>query len=176
VSIVYLIGFQGVGIRPQYQQEHGLILLGHVGIAFAGNLQQILGFHPTVEALSQFDPPQSILQALRNRTVVDGCLQDDTAIFQRAYELSQHEPRLTVWQMPISLEAKQFEQVQLQAHLWYEQKTIFPYGLPATQQTWDNCATFPRHLNLPLPETTGHLYLYIAALKARGIAWQPAEE
>jgi hypothetical protein len=43
---VYLIGFVGVGLRDsRYHQEHGLIILGHVGMSFEGNRQQILGFH-----------------------------------------------------------------------------------------------------------------------------------
>ena len=44
---VHIIGFRGVGIRPECQNENGLILLGHVGLAFEGHEKQILGFHPT---------------------------------------------------------------------------------------------------------------------------------
>lgn len=175
---VFLIGFQGAGIRPRYQQEHGLILLGHVGLAFEGTPHQILGFHPTAEALKQFPTPQDTLRWLRDRHILDGSLQDDIAIFQRAFDLSQLEPRLTVWQLPIELEDTNFEVVRQQALAWYNQKTVFLYGLPieTRPQTWDNCATFPRHLGLPLPETTGHLYLYIAALKAQGQHWIPKED
>jgi hypothetical protein len=37
----------------------------------------------------------------------------------------------------------------------------------------DNCATFPRKLGLPLPETTGQLRWYIAQLENTGEKWQP---
>jgi hypothetical protein len=173
---IYLIGFRGVGIRPQYQNENGLILLGHVGFAFEDNRKQILGFHPTPQAIQAFETPQDALQWLRDRKTLDGCLQDDTAIFQRAYVLSKNNAHITVWQHSIEIENDDYSQIQSRALKWYNEGKIFPYGLPATNQTWDNCATFPRHLGLPLPETTGNLYLYIRILSKIGVPWQMEEE
>lgn len=173
---VHLIGFQGVGIRPKYQNEHGLILLGHVGIAFDDSSQQILGFHPTPKSLEAFDTPQDALRWLRDRKTLEGSLQDDTTIFQRAYELSKDNPRLTVWQYDIEIADDVFDTVRDKAITWYNEVKIFLYGLPAINQTWDNCATFPRQLGLPLPETTGNLYLYIGILKKLGHPWRMEEE
>jgi hypothetical protein len=111
---VYLIGFRGVGIHPQYQQEHGLILLGHVGLAFEDNPKQIVGFHPTKAALATFDSPQSALKWLRERKTLDGALQDDSTIFRRAAVLSQENPRLTVWECPIALTEERYNKVKSQ--------------------------------------------------------------
>jgi hypothetical protein len=176
MKTIYLIGFRGAGIRPQYQDEDGLILLGHVGIAFEGKLKQILGFHPTKEALAAFDSPQAALRWLRERKTLDGCLQDDTEIFKRASILARDNPHLTVWQYPVQLDDEKFETVKKQTFAWYNEGKVFPYGLPAQKQSWDNCATFPRQLGLALPEATGNLYLYIGILKKEGSVWQEEEE
>lgn len=176
MKTIYLIGFRGAGIRPQYQEEDGLILLGHVGIMFEDNREQILDFHPTADAISRFENAQAALRWLRDRKLLDGCLQDDTAIFKRAHELSQDNPHLTVWEYPIDVNEEVFASIKEKTLQWYNEGKIFPYGLPAKDQTWDNCATFPRQLGISLPEETGSLYLYIAELKQKGHAWKPEED
>ena len=175
MKTIYLIGFRGAGIRPQYKEEDGLILLGHVGIMFQDNREQILGFHPTTDALAHFANPQEALSWLRDRKLLDGCLQDDTNIFKRAYRLSKDNPILTVWQYSITVSDEIFASIKEKALTWYNEKKIFPYGLPAKDQTWDNCATFPRQLGIALPENTGSLYLYISELKKLGHIWKPEE-
>jgi hypothetical protein len=172
MKTIYLIGFQGTGIRPQYQNENGLILLGHVGLAFEDNRQQILGFHPTKAALATFDSPQAALKWLRDRKTLNGALQDDTEIFKRAAILARDNPHLNVWEYSIKLEDKKFDNIKKQTMTWYNEGTLFPYGLPAQNQNWDNCATFPRQLGLELPESTGNLYLYIGVLKKIGQLWK----
>jgi hypothetical protein len=175
---VYLIGFVGVGMRDnRYKQEHGLIIMGHVGIAFEGRKNQILGFHPTPEAIEKLGDSATVMNWLRNRKTLDGCLQNDTEIFKRAYYLSQENPNITVWQYTITLQDNEFDKIQSQAMTWYNEKVIFSYGLPIKEgvQAWDNCATFPKQLGLPIPEPSGYLVVYIPALKSQGKQWQPED-
>ena len=183
VKSIDLIGFIGVGIRDkQYQAEPGLIKVGHVGICFE-NEDRILGFHPTPEAIDAIGGAREAMNWLRNRkdgNRLDGSLQDDTAIFERAYQLSLQGARCTVWQQTISVDEDTFKSIRTQANQWYEEQTLFPYAFPLSIDDieWDNCATFPRRLGLTLPETTGQLQRYIPQLQANGKAWRPkgAEE
>lgn len=176
---IYFIGFLGTGIRNvRYQNEHGLIRLGHVGIAFEDAPSFIFGFHPTSEAIEAIGGQEAALNWLRNRKAgnrLDGCLQNDSMIFERAYEISQIDPVTTVWEKAYSIEHEVFEYVQKQTMQWYNEKRIFPYALPLPSREieWDNCATFPRRLGLVLPETSGQLQLYIAALQLDGRLWKP---
>lgn len=176
---VYIIGFVGTGIRDaRYRDEHGLIQLGHVGLTFEGEPDIILGFHPTPEAIKAIGGQEAALMWLRNRkdgNRLEGCLQNDVAIFERAYDISQTNPQTTVWQMVQELDDEIFVQCQAQAFTWYNEKRIFPYALPLPSReiAWDNCATFPRHLGLELPETSGQLQRYIPILEANGTLWKP---
>jgi hypothetical protein len=176
---VYVIGFLGLGIRdPRYQTEPGLIKVGHVGIAFEGHEEQILGFHPSPEAIEAVGGPDKALAWLRNRKAgnrLDGCLQDDTRIFERAYQLSQDNSQCMVWQTAVEFDEARFERLREQAQQWYNAKTIFPYAFPlATREVaWDNCATFPRHLGISLPESSGQLQKYIPTLQDGGMRWKP---
>ena len=176
---VSFIGFLGTGIRDaRYQKEHGLIQLGHVGLAFETEPDLILGFHPSPEAIEAIGGPEAALKWLRNRKAgnrLDGCLQNDLAIFERAYEISQSNPQTTVWEKVLEMEDEAFETLRKQAFEWYNEKRIFPYALPLPSREieWDNCATFPRRLGLELPEASGQLQQYIPALQADGKVWKP---
>ncbi|MCI0713426.1 MAG: hypothetical protein L0154_24935 [Chloroflexi bacterium] len=179
MKTVSIIGFLGTGIRDvRYQQEQGLIQLGHVGLAFEGVDDLILGFHPSLEAIEAIGGQEAAMKWLRNRKAgnrLDGCLQNDLAIFERAYVISQSNPQTTVWEKVLELEDDTFETLRNQAIEWYNEKRIFPYALPlpAREIDWDNCATFPRRLGLELPEASGQLQRYIPALQAAGKRWKP---
>lgn len=176
---VYFIGFLGTGIRDvRYQKEHGLIQLGHVGLAFEGEPALMLGFHPTPEAIEAIGGQEAALKWLRNRkdgNRLDGCLHNDVAIFACAYEISQSNPRISVWELAQEVDEEAFEKLRKQAFEWYNKKRIFPYALPLPSREieWDNCATFPRRLGLDLPETSGQLLRYIPILQAGGRLWKP---
>jgi hypothetical protein len=174
---IYVIGFLGVSLWDmRYEHEHSLIKVGHVGIAFEDKPEQILGFHPTVKAIENAGGAENALAILRNRQTLEGTLQDDTVIFERAYQLSIDNSKLTVWQITLHLSDIDFAKVQLQALKWYNEANRFLYGFPHKDEMpedRDNCATFPRRLDLPLVEPTGHLYFYIPALEKEGKKWQP---
>lgn len=178
MKYVCLVGFADVGIRkPEYRNEHGLIKLGHVGILFEGVNSTILGFHPTPGAIHAIGGEDKAYDWLRNRKRLDGSLQNDTFVFDRAFDLSTSNSDLTVWQLPLLLPASEFDRVVEKASRWHWEQNIFPYMLPPKVPTenWDNCATFPRRLGLSIPESTGQLFWYIEALRHQGNRWIPKD-
>lgn len=84
---------------------------------------------------------QGRLFSSRKGNRLDGCLQNDRAIFERAYEISQDNPRTSVWEMAQGLDDETFEKLRKQAFAWYNEKCIFPYALPLPSREieWDNC-------------------------------------
>ena len=71
---IYLIGFRGTSFQdPQYTQEPTLIRAGHVGIAFEDDLDLILGFHPTVEAIENIGGDEAAIEWLKENEPLEGC-------------------------------------------------------------------------------------------------------
>lgn len=173
---IHLIGFQGTGHRDaRYLNESGLILVGHVGFAFEGETHIIFGFHPTDTAAANIGDTAAVISALRQGASIDGVVQDDYLIFQRAWEISQSNSRTTVWRLRIQVTDVEFERIRRQVYEWYTEKTVFAYSFPNEDPDTDNCATFPRRLGLPLPEPSGHLVYYVKALMAEGERWFPED-
>ncbi len=175
----YLIGFRGTGFSDErYIYEPALVRAGHIGLAFEGQTSLILGFHPTAEASAAFDNEEAAIEWLKEGNSLPGAVQEDSAIFERAYVLAEQGARTMVWQVAVELDESEFERVLSQIFQWYTEKTTFTYAFPSrgviplTDQ--DNCATFPRRLGLPLPEETGQLVRYMAALEAIGQHWEPS--
>ncbi|MEO8396504.1 MAG: hypothetical protein ABI700_26155 [Chloroflexota bacterium] len=175
---VYLIGFRGTGFQNSaYANEPVLIRSGHVGFSFEGIRENILGFHPAQDVIDSAGGDEIVIEKLKNGENFDGILQADRAIFTRAAELVKHGLRTTVWQIAIELSDEDFERVQRQTLQWYTEKKRFTYafpartGIPSGEQ--DNCATFPRRLGLTLPESSGQLVKFIAALENAGERWKP---
>ena len=173
---IHLIGFQGTGHRDQrYLSESGLILVGHVGFAFEEQTGSIFGFHPTNEAAEEIGDTEAVISALRRGESLEGRLFDDYQIFRRAWELSQVNPRTTVWFRRIPTTDAEYERIKKQVYEWYTEKTVFAYSFPSEDPDTDNCATFPRRLGLPLPEPSGHLVYYVKVLMAEGERWFPED-
>ena len=173
---VYLIGFRGTGFRnEQYKDESLLIRAGHVGFYFEDEPDRIFGFHPTAQAANTVGDDQDVIDWLKRHRVLQGTLHNDTLIFQRAYELAQSDALTVVWQMAIPLEEERYEQIRKLAEQWYNDNSVFMYLFPPAEPKADrdNCATFPRKLGLPLPESTGNLREYIPALQENGELWSP---
>jgi filamentous hemagglutinin len=179
MKYVYLVGFRGTGFRSErYQDEPLLIRAGHVGFYFEDEPGRIFGFHPTEQAVNAVGDDQAVINWLKRHRVLEGRLHNDTAIFHRAYELAQSGALTVVWQMAIPLEDKRYDQIREQAEQWYNDNRVFMYSFPPAEPKADrdNCATFPRKLGLPLPESTGNLREYIPALQANGELWSPEGE
>jgi hypothetical protein len=175
---IYLVGFRGTGFRDKrYWKEDALIRAGHVGLYFEDQPMMILGFHPTEEASNAIGDDEAVIEWLKEHNTISGALQNDTAIFERAYHLANLGSRTVVWQMEISFSEADFQRIRSQAFEWFQQRTIFAYAFPPDEDVpsdeRDNCATFPRKLGLPLPEPTGRLLEYIPAIEMQGEEWQP---
>ena len=68
--------------------EVGLIYAGHVGLKGVV-ADKIIGFSPTPQAIQRAGGEANLFAQLVKRQAQPGCLQDDTVVFQRAYELGQ---------------------------------------------------------------------------------------
>lgn len=174
---IYLIGFRGTSFQAlEYKAELALIRAGHVGFAFENDSQFMLGFHPTPEAIEAVGGEAAAIEWLKENEPLDGALQADRPIFVRAHELHLNGARTEVWQVTLELPDDEYERVRTLALQWYTEKTVFTYAFPERGQPplpdRDNCATFPRRLTLPLPETTGQLTRYIEALERAGTRWK----
>jgi hypothetical protein len=121
-----------------------------------------------------------LIERLKEGEVCDGTLQEDSAIFLRAVELSEHGARTEVWQVAVELDDDAWEEARQRALQWYTDGTTFSYAFPARGQPspvdGDNCATFPRRFGIHLPEPTGQLARYIPILQSIGERWKPKEE
>jgi hypothetical protein len=173
---VYLIGFRGTGFRNErYKDESLLIRAGHVGFYFEDEPDRIFGFHPTEQAANAVGDDVDVINWLKHHRVLEGALHNDSATFHRAYELAQSDAPTDVWQMAMPLEDNRYDQIREQAQQWYNDNRAFMYSFPPAESKADrdNCATFPRKLGLPLPESTGNLREYIPALQTNGKLWSP---
>lgn len=173
---IYLIGFRGTGFREtKFSNEPALIRAGHVAIAFEGFEDQILGFHPTPEAVTAVGGEAAAIEWLKAKKTLNGTLQADYSVFVRAVELAQQGARTAVWQFIVDVSDEDFERIREQALTWYTEKQVFAYAFPPDEPLpdRDNCATFPRRLGLPLSDRVGQIKDYVRALEAQGEPWKP---
>jgi hypothetical protein len=172
---IFLIGFRGTGFRAEpYKHESLLIRAGHVGFYFEGEEDVIFGFHPTEEACRAVGDDDAVIAWLKAHRTLDGALFNNTAIFERAAVLVQEATPTEVWEMSVAVSDEMFEHVRTQTIAWYNERRIFTYAFPSEDdvENRDNCATFPRRLDIPLPEPTGNLRDYMPALQAQGKRWR----
>lgn len=172
---IYLVGFRGTGFRDkQFRQEPTLVRAGHVAIAFEGFEEQILGFHPTSEAVEAVGDEDAAIAWLKDGKTLAGILQADYLIFVRANELAAKGARTAVWQFAVEVSDDDFERIRQQAIAWYTEGKVFVYGFPPDEMLpdRDNCATFPRRLGLPLLDPIGQIKDYVRVLEARGEPWK----
>lgn len=173
---VYLIGFRGTGFRDaRFQDEPALVRAGHVALAFEGNETRIIGFHPTPQAVERIGGEEAAINWLKAGKTLEGTLQEDAAIFGRAWELAQTDTRTQVWQWVVEVSDEDFRRIQQQALAWYTEQKVFIYAFPPDepQPDRDNCATFPRRLGLPLLDPVGQIKDYVRVMEAQGKPWKP---
>ena len=172
---IYLIGFRGTGFRDmKFSHEPALIRAGHVAIAFEGFEENILGFHPTPEAIDAVGGEDAAIEELKAKKTLDGRLQEDYNIFVRAVELAEQDARTTVWQLAVEVSDEAFERIRQQAITWYTEKQVFAYAFPPDEPMpdRDNCATFPRRLGLPLLDPVGQIKDFVRVLESQGELWK----
>lgn len=170
---VYLLGFRGLGFSAK--DESALIRAGHVGWQLEGD-ERIFGFHPTDAAIAAVGGEGAALRILKDEhDTLEGTVQIDTAIFERAVELSEIGERTIVRRYLVELSEGEFERVKLQTETWYTEQKIFAYSFPPEElmPDRDNCATFPRRLGLPLLDPVGQMRNYVVVLEEKGEIWTP---
>ena len=172
---IYLIGFRGTGFRDmKFSREPALIRAGHVAIVFEGFEENILGFHPTPEAIDAVGGEDAAIDGLKAKKTLEGRLQEDYDIFVRAVELAEQDARTTVWQLAVEVSDEAFERIRQQAITWYTEKQVFAYAFPPDEpmSDRDNCATFPRRLGLPLLDRVGQIKDFVRVLESQGERWK----
>ncbi len=136
---------------------------------------EILGFHPTPEAIVDVGGDEAAIAWLKARNTLDGTLQVDTSVFVRAAELALAGARTSVYQLVVQVSDKEFERIHRQAIQWYNEKRVFAYAFPPDEPMpdRDNCATFPRRLGLPVLDPVGQIKDYVRELQSQGEPWKP---
>jgi hypothetical protein len=179
MPIIQLVAFRGTGgvFDDEHERfgENPLIRTGHVSLG--GVIEgKLIGFSPTPEATEAIGGMDNLLEALRNYQPQPGRLQDDTAIFERAYELAvEHNERTTVYVMDIDVSDETVAEIKK----WYNEKREAFYNLPSRGKpefadNEFNCATFPQKFGVTIPIMTGKLSMYIEIMKIKGAkAWTP---
>src|SRR5688572_7533851 len=94
---VSLIAFRGTGNfkSPKYRDKPGLIKAGHVGIQLEGE-KRIFGFSPPAKVSEAVGGEEKLLELLLEHHPQIGTVQDDTEIFELAYQLHQKGERTEV--------------------------------------------------------------------------------
>ncbi|MGO4502609.1 MULTISPECIES: hypothetical protein [unclassified Dyella] len=174
---ISIFGFRGAGSVEDLLVDgapHPYVITGHVGYSFDGG-QTIYGFGPSVpEGMSAYDAVQS----LRNGASYPGVITDDTAIFQSVANnpaMSRGGLPQAVIEQQIPLAQADFDAIQA-AHnsigVGNPMNDVL-YGFPGQNACTFNCATFPSHLGIPIPEATGNMRSYMPLLEQRGQLWTP---
>jgi hypothetical protein len=168
---IFIVGFRGTGglTNPKHQHfsEPALVRAGHVAIG--GVIpDKLIGFSPTPEAAEAAGGELALLELLKQHIAQVGCLQDDTAIFERAKELAAKDEPTTVYKLDIEVSDATFETIKT----WYNNKKEAMYNFPNWDDTFEpneyNCGIFPALLGVPIPSTTGSTTDYVEDMKAKG--------
>jgi hypothetical protein len=151
--------------------EEPLLEFGHVGISFDGG--------KTIHALTPKPPPEVELPELKRRLkageVFPGRVRDDGKIFKLAEQMAEERgwntrPVRAIVLLDPEVGAKTHERIAAQEGMEPGAPDVGEYGFPKRDGTVasddvNNCATYPRHLGLPIPEATGSLRDYIPELE-----------
>jgi hypothetical protein len=127
---------------------------GHVGISFESE-SPIYGFNPNTGS----EPSWQVLDKLtKTKSCYPGKVTDDTSIFNRAKQQG-----LTIVKIEFIYPESQYNRIH-QRFQDEQSHTDLTYRFP--NGTGDcNCATWPARIGIPIPEGTGQMKLYIAAMQ-----------
>ena len=184
-NIDYFV-FRGTG-RPEMKKmikegeipRHPLLIFGHVGFRFDGD-DRIIGFHPSIDVFDGDKSPHDAIQALIGPKPVEGSLYDNTGIFLKAAELAREGKRTEVWMISYEKDDEEFDQMKAQVFDWLAEGKSFQYRIQPGDVNGklpgvDNCATFARHLGLPMLHSKGTIREIVKRLKKdpNGRHWNP---
>ena len=179
---ITIVSFRGTGFRhTKYKKEPGLVRAGHVGFIFEDEPETIYGFHPTQEAEDKAGGLNELIELLKKHERQPGTVQNDTEVFDRAYELAEQgelDRRTEVYQLTYELEDDAYQTArkkvldlhETQEEMWYN----FPYKDGRFAEDECNCAIFPGRIGIPIPSTNGMVSEYIEEMRRQGAkVWQP---
>ena len=181
MPVIQVLIFRGTGgvqnRNHPYYKEPGLVRAGHVGVA--GVIEdKIIGFHPTDAAAEQLGSEEGLIKALVRHEPQPGRLQDDTAYFERAYELIEGTGgRTTVFTYSVEISDDTLKAIQA----WYNEQKEVAYNFPNNdgqfQEGESNCAMFwVEWFRIPLPKRTGSIQLLTDFMSDEEYeTWQPNE-
>jgi hypothetical protein len=168
---LFIVGFRGTGgvtneKHPRFG-EPALVRAGHV--ALGGVIpDKLIGFSPTPEAIAAAGGELPLLELLKRHIAQVGCLQDDTAIFERAKKLAAEGERTIVYRLNVEVSAETLETIKE----WYNTKKEALYNFPHEDWTFEpneyNCGLFPALLGVEIPSSSGSIEAYIQDMKDKG--------
>jgi hypothetical protein len=159
VPFIRVLIFRGTGgvLTPEhpYHGETALVRAGHVGVSGIID-DKIIGFHPTPEAAEALGGEKMLLEALKDKKLQPGRLQDDDAYFKRASELIEAtNGRTTVYMYEVEISEETLQSILS----WYNGRKEALYNFPNEDGQFHegecNCAIFWQRFSIPLPVTTG---------------------
>ncbi|MBC7414491.1 MAG: hypothetical protein H7327_06115 [Herminiimonas sp.] len=155
---------------------HPSRITGHVGYSLDGG-KSIFGFGPHAPPGMDRDV---VIDKLSRGDTFPGKITDDTHLFRSVHD-NRWIPGSTVTQIvykqDIDVSNAQFEAIRNKHDACGIDKAMpevqyrFPFA--TTSPVVFNCATFPLHLNIPIPFARGILSEYIPALEKVGEEWTP---
>lgn len=175
LKTIRLIGFQGGGRKADWLiRTEPLIYAGHVALSYDGGYR-FYGFTPHAPGWDM----QELLITLKAGTTFPGVVQDDTDRFVRALERYQQgytRTSLYEWRQRCTFWRWWWIRWRVRRAVRRSPLRIrykFPNHAPACY----NCATWPAQIGVRIPEPTGRLRVYIAALRRNGKEriWRPQQ-
>ncbi|MEM9955249.1 MAG: hypothetical protein AAF846_26820 [Chloroflexota bacterium] len=176
---ISIIAFRGTSFRdPKYKTENALIRAGHVGWIFEDEPDVIYGFHPTNKAVEEAGGVDQLILLLKGKKRQPGSIQDDTAVFVRAYQLAQAGARTQVYEITYNLIEDEYDAIYARVMTLYETQAEMWYNFPKRDGTFEknesNCAIFPSLIGIPIPSLNGLVGEYIQEMRQKGATeWHP---
>jgi hypothetical protein len=172
---LWLLGFRGA-TRASYRafaEADPLLYTGHVGLSLDRGAT-IFGFSP----LAPDAPPREVIDRLKRGDTFPGIVRDDRPVFVRAAEAAVRgllASPVYLWAQPADRPTLARLRALIQDDMLAGVSAAKAYGWLGGRAGVYNCATWPRSLGVAVPEETGQLADYIAALRrvSGGRRWTP---
>jgi hypothetical protein len=172
---LWLLGFRGA-TRASYHafaEADPLLYTGHVGLSFDRGAT-IYGFSPYAPGES----PREVIARLKRGDTYPGIVRDDRAVFERATVAADHgllNSPVYLWAQPLDAPTLTRIHARFQAEPLGQALAEKRYGWIVARESVYNCATWPHSLGVALPEDSGQLADFIAALRrvSGGRRWTP---
>jgi hypothetical protein len=175
VPELWLLGFRSA-TRASYRafaDTDPLLYTGHVGFSFDCGAT-VYGFSPHAPE----ETPRAVIDRLKRGDTFPGIVGDDRAVFARAADAAARGligSPVYLWVQPLDASALSHIHARFLAEPLGRAFTTKRYGWLVAREGVYNCATWPGSRRVTLPEETGQLADFIAALRlvSGGREWTP---